>query len=478
MGRRLGRAVAALRHSTLSQIEDRLAPALDDPDLFLKPTAKDHCRHRIFPLARTFWCWIWQVLQAHTSCREVVRQMQVLLAIEGSKDIDEGTGAYCEARRKLPLKFLEAAFLCSGRSAERKASRSTLLQGRPLRAADGCGVRMADTPKNRKAFPPPKHQHSKPCFPVMKVVALFSLASGALLAKAIGTLRVHELRLFLMLRRVLQPRDILIADRIYGCYVLAASLWPGKVDLVARLSQRSRRIDFRKAKKNLGRNDALFVWLKPGKPSPLLTPAQWLELPAQITVRILRVTCQRPGFRTRQVVLVTTLLDAHLYPAQEIADAYVKRWRMELCWDDLKTTLGMEMLRCRSPELVEKELLVFMIAHNLLRWIMAQAAQQEGVDLERISFKGSMDAFRQWSIGLAQLSSSVRTGSKRTALWRSLLRTLAADLVPLRPGRHEPRAVKKPVKYPVLNKPRHLYVERWSRNKRRRMARAKKAALN
>jgi hypothetical protein len=204
----------------------------------------------------------------------------------------------------------------------------------------------------------------------------------------------------------------------------------------------------------------------------LFSAEQWAALPQQLTVRIIRVRVTQKGFRTRELTIVTTLLDADLYPSEEVLAACLKRWRMEMCLDDLKTTLGMEMLNCRSPELLEKELLVFLTAHNFLRWMMVRAAHLDQVNIERLSFKGSLDAFRQWSQALAQ----IRGSRKRTKMWRCFLSALAADLVPLRPGRREPRAVKKRSKYPPLSKPRRTFVDRWSRNKRRRVVRASKKA--
>jgi hypothetical protein len=147
-----------------------------------------------------------------------------------------------------------------------------------------------------------------------------------------------------------------------------------------------------------------------------------------------------------------------------------------MCLDDLKTTLGMENLRCRCPEMVQKELLVFCIAHNLLRWVMAHAAHSGEVPLERLSFKGSLDSFRQWSQALAQIGKTKHQTKKRAQMWANFLQTLASDLVPDRPGRREPRAVKKRSKYPHLDCPRKKFRERLSRNKRRSRALARKRA--
>jgi hypothetical protein len=310
------------------------------------------------------------------------------------------------------------------------------------------------------------------------MVVLFALASGAILARATGDQHNNELRLLLGLRAAFQPGDVLVADRAYGCYLLAAWLQGLRTDFIARLATRRSPVDFRKAHRRLGPQDGLFVWRKPCSPSPLMGAEDWAALPDELTVRLIGVRLQKPGFRTRELTLATTLLDAQLYPAAQIIAAYLKRWRMELCLDDLKTTLGMERLSCRSPALVTKEVLVFLTAHNFLRWIMAQAGQAGDVDLERLSFKGTLDALRQWTLALAQVRGP-RQQAKKAQLWRQLLATLAADLVPPRPERHEPRAVKKRSKYPHLNKPRHQYVERWSRNHRRRVAIAKRnASLN
>jgi hypothetical protein len=182
-----------------------------------------------------------------------------------------------------------------------------------------------------------------------------------------------------------------------------------------------------------------------------------------VEVRLVRAQVRQRGFRTRELTLVTTLLDAQLYPAAELLATYARRWRLELCFDDLKTTLGLETLKCLSPALAEKELLAGLVAHNLLRCVMAQAAQTHAVPLDRISFKGALDALRQFNQALCQ----ARCGRQRKRLWTALLLTLARDLVPERPGRREPRAVKRRSKYPLLSHPRHQLRDRPRRSIRR-----------
>jgi len=474
MGPRLHNGLQPLRQVTLCRIEQTLAAALP-ADLLEKPRSGAHSRDRIFSLTRTFWCWIWQIFQANTSCREVVRQLQALLGLLERPPIDEDCSAYCQARASLSLDLLDKAFGASAASAQKKAPPSTLLQGRPIKFVDASTLRLEDTPKNRAEFPPSANQFSRPGFPTLKLLVLFGLASGSVLARATANLKVAETRLLLSLREHLQPGDILGGDRAYGLYVMLHWVSSLGADLLARLNARSRRVDFRRAMKKLGPRDALFLWHKPAVPSKLLSDQEWAQVPETMIVRVIAIRVQRSGFRTRHLTLVTTLLDPDIYPAVEILAAFLKRWRLEMCLDDLKTTLGMEQLKCRTPKLVHKELLVFLTAHNLLRWIMVQAAQAGQVDLERISFTGTLDAFRQWSVALAQVRGPGKL-SKQKRLWREFLRILAADLVPERPGRQEPRAVKKRSKYPRLTKPRHAYVERWSRNKRRRAQRTKNQA--
>ena len=472
----LSSSLGSLRQATLSQIEDRFAAALPDSLLPQYPN-KTHSRLRIFSVYRTFWCWLWQLLQGPASCREVVRQLQSLFLLhDAPQKIEVGTSAYCQARSGLPSALLETVFNASFRSAERGAPEpaTPLLQNRPVRVVDGSGIRLADTPKNRVAYPPSVNLPAGTSFPILRLVVLFCLKSGALLAQASDSLCKGELRLFTSLFACLRPGDIVLGDRAYGIYVMAALLKNIGVDLIATVPARSRRVDFRRTKKRLGPHDALFEWKKPRKISPLVEPNNWKALPELLSVRLLRLSLVRHGFRTQHLVVITTLLDSKLYPKDEILATHARRWRMEMCLDDIKTTLGMESLRCQCPQMVQKELLVFLTAHNLVRWLMGQAAGHGRVSPECLSFKGTLDAFRQWSQAIAQS----RRKKDRIKLWEELLLTLVRDRLPDRPGRHEPRAVKKRSQYPHLNTPRRLFKDRPTRAQRRRRATARKRAAS
>jgi hypothetical protein len=470
MGSRTAQAFAQVRSYTLCQLETCLGRWLP-AQLFPKAAEKENSRDCDYTRWRTFWCMLWQSLNPDASGREVVRQLQALFRLEGGPSISEEDGAYCRAKARLPLTEFPKGLAATAKAADQQAPALTQLQGRPLKALDGSALTLADTPKNRKAYPPLQCA-DKPSFPMMRFVVLFSLLSGAISLLAQGSLGVSELSLLGSLMSQLARGDILLGDRGFGCYPLIALLQHSLgVDFIGRTT---RRIDGRGRLKRLARNDWLILWKKNPRPSPWMSALQWAGLPVQMTLRALKGRCYQKGFRVRQVTLVTTLLDPQLYPAQEILQAYLRRWRLEMCLDDLKTTLKMDLLRGRSPEMVQKELYTRLIAHNLIRCLVAQAAAKHGVALERISFKGSLDALRHFSQAMAQ----ARSKKKRRELWAQLLKTLAADLVPERPGRREPRAVKrKKNKYPRLDVPRHKFRDHPKRNVRRKNARLRRLGL-
>jgi len=456
----LGRCTAAtLRQSTLSQLQEHLRDLLPSPLLSAEDEGPNS-RERVYSLRLTFECFLWQMLKPKTPCREVVRQVQALRRLRGRSPIDEGDSAYVQARQRLPRERLEKALSATAQAADHRVGPPGQLQGRTVKVVDASTTQLPDTAQNQKRHPQPTMQKKGCGFPVMKLLTLFSLTSGAVLNVMLGSLRHHDLRLLRQLWEQLKTGDILLGDRAFGEYTTLAGLSRQGVDVVARLHH-CRKVDFRKARR-LGHWDGLFVWTRGCQQSKILSASEWALLPAQISVRIVRFTATLRGFRGRRVTLVTTLLDATLYPAQELAALYARRWRLELCFRDLKTTMGMESLRCKSPAMAEKELLAYLVAHNLIRCVIAQAVASHQVDLERVSFKGSVDALRQYSDAIAR----ARSRKMRRQLWEDLLWNLVRDLVRQRPRRTEPRAVKRrPKPYPLLNQPRRRFVEISHRNR-------------
>ena len=472
MGSRTPHVVKRVRAYTLCQLESCFQQWLP-VDLFPKASAKANSRYRHYTCWRTFWCSLWQNLNPDASCREVVRQLQALFRLEGGPILSEEDGAYCRARARLPLSQFPKALAATARSADQLAPALSLLRGRSIKVVDGSTLTLlADTTKNRAAYPSIQCQAHQPSFPMMRFVVFFSLLSGAILTVAQGSLGVSELSLFAKLASQLSKGDILLGDRGFGCYPVISLLQQAlSVDFIGRTT---RRTDGQRRLRRLGRNDWLIQWKKSGSPSPWMTLAQWQELPETLTLRAVKGSLYQKGYRVSQVTVVTTLLDAQLYPSEQILRAYLRRWRLEMCLDDLKTTLHLESLRSRSPQMAQQELHTRLIAHNLIRCTMAQASTEQIAPLERISFKGTLDAIRQFSHAMSQ----VRSKKKRPYLWAELLRTLGSDLVPERPGRREPRAVKrKKNKYPRLRGPRSKFCDHPKRNERRKNSRLRALGL-
>jgi hypothetical protein len=449
-GRTLPAVYAAeLRRCTLDKLEDFLGPFL--VGLPALDPARASARERPYSVRRTWWGFLWQMLQLNASCRDVVAQFQALFVLTGQRSVGEANSAYCQARGRLPESLFLAALHASAAAADQRVTPDGALQGRVVKVIDGTTLNLPDTAKNQAVYPQPKSQKPGVGFPQLHLLVVWSALGGGVLEHVRGSKRDGEMRLFNALLPTFTPGDIAVYDRAAGHYVACARLRAHHVDLISRVS--IRKIDWRKGVR-LGPDERRVTWKKSPEKSPYLTPKQWAELPEEIAVRVIRVRVKQPGFRTRTLVLVTTLLDPLAYPATEVAAAYLRRWRIELCLDDLKTVLGLEALRCKSPEMIHRELLALLVAHNLVRAVMAGAAREHAVALDRLSFTGSLDALLSFATASAQAS----TRAQRRRVWAGLLARLAADLVPLRPGRHEPRAVKRrPKSYPHLNRPRRTY---------------------
>lgn len=456
----LGRRVQNLRQQSLLELELLFGQWIA-PHLLSQADEGPNSRERVYSLRRTFWGFLFQVLNPACPCREVVRQIQALFALHNGGRVDEGTSAYCQARLRLPLEVLQRIrFALSALADQFVPQAQQLWHDLSVKVIDGTSTTLPDTPKNQHAYPQSRSQKPGCGFPLMKLVGIFSLASGALLDYAKGNKHQHELALLQTLLHRLRPGDLALADRGFSSFVLIALLLLRGVGCVFRLHQ-ARPADFRKGKR-LDKNDRLVTWTKPKQKPRYLPQKFWKLVPTELPVRLIRFRIQVRGFRSEEVLLVTTLVDARKYPAEEIAQLYARRWRIELWFRDIKTTMGMESLRCKTPAMAHKELEMFLIAYNLIRILAVQASAIYDVPLDRISFKGTVDATRQFSIAIAK----ARSKKKQNQLVAELLRIIALDEVPERPGRREPRAVKRrPKPYPLLNKPRRQFKEITHRNR-------------
>ena len=262
------RTTQNLRQTTLAQLQQHLRDFLPAPLLASEEDGLNS-RDRVFNLRLTFECFVWQLLKPKTSCREVVRQVQALLRLQGRAPVDESDSAYIQARQRLPRERLQKALSATAQAAERRFGSDGQLRGRPVKVVDGSTIQLPDTPRNQKRYPQPTSQKPGCGFPVIRFVALLSLNSGAILQVMMDGLRSHDLRLFRRLWQSLRPGDIVLGDRAFGEYSTVAQLPRQGVDVVARLHHQ-RKVDFRKAQR-LAKGDGLFVWTKGYEQSGLAT---------------------------------------------------------------------------------------------------------------------------------------------------------------------------------------------------------------
>jgi hypothetical protein len=442
-----------LRNENLCALQRLAAPFL------CLPENMGSVRNRLYNASTTFWLFLFQTLSADKSCAETVRAHLAVLAPTAKIMPSPDSGAYCKARMRLAQRDLDQ--IAAGQLATMKPQQDGLWCGRRVRLMDGSGLSMPDTPENQEKWPQPKGQKKGCGFPVMHLVALFSLASGAILAWAQDELSVGERLLGQKLWKYLQRGDVLLADRGFCSFSEMWRLLERGVDSVVRLNQR-RQVDVSKSKR-LGKKDWLVQWDKSGPCPKGVSPEQWAAMPPTLTLRQVSFTVEVPGWRSREITVVSSLLDRLIFPARELTGLYRRRWQVELFLRDIKITMGMDVLRCKTPAMIMKELTMFLIGYNLLRALMNQAALMRRQRLETISFKGSLGAFRQW---ISRLDGVMMLSPEHWEIvyWR-LLACIGAGKLPRRPQRHEPRARKRrPKNSPLLTKPRRLFVEVPHRN--------------
>jgi len=408
----------------------------------------------IYTPATTLWVFLAQCLSADHSCRDAVAQLIAWRLARGLKSCSPKTGAYCTARERIP----EAACLQlareTGRSVDDQAPPQWRWRSRRVLDVDGSTITMPDTPENQAEYPQVPGQRRGCGFPIARIVVVFSLAVGTVLDAAIGKYQgklTGENSLFRTLHGLLQEGDVVLADRYFSGWFDLALLQQRRVDSVVRKHQ-LRATDFRTGKR-LGPNDHLVCWSKPARPD-WMSKEQYATLPDQLTLREVRVVVCQEGFRTKELVIVTTLLDAELYPAAEIALLYRRRWQAELHLRSLKIVLQMDQLRCQTPHRVRNEFYMHLVAYNLIRQLMAVSAQEAGVEPWTISFKGTL----QTIVHLLPLLNTPLP----TADWcQALLTAIATHNVGNRPDRFEPRVRKRrPKKYKLMREPRENYRRR------------------
>lgn len=395
-------------------------------------------RERLYPPTVTLSMFMKQSLQADRSCQRAVNAWAAQRTAEGLSVQSIRTGAYCQARQRLPLQMVTALARETGRLLSSQAQRGWRWCGRAVKLADGTGISMPDTPENQSRYPQPSTQAEGVGFPQLRLVGITCLSTGAVLEAAIGPYAGKgnsELDLFRSLLGALSAGDVLLADALYCNYFMIATLQAAGVDVLFE-QHGSRITDFRRGQA-LGERDHLVSWQKPKKRPKWMTLQEYRDFPKELTVREAKVGGQ---------ILVTTMLDAREVRKGELSQLYARRWQVELDIRNIKTTLGMDVLRCLTPQMVEKELWVYLLAYNVIRLLMAQAARNAGVHPRELSFKHTVQMWTEWaSISL----------QKRPLPRAEFFRLIAQLIVGKRPNRLEPRARKRrPKPYQWLKVPR------------------------
>ena len=430
-----------------------LLPAHFIQEAFAKASVK--WQSSIYTPSILVWCFLSQVLSEDHSCCDTVARLMAFLVAQGKKCCSPLTGAYCIARDKLPEIVCQYLFHSIAENAVQKMPESWHWHGRRVYVLDGTTITMADTPENQAEYPQPESQRPGCGFPIMRMIGVFCLATGIAMKIALGQYtgkQTGEASLSRSISDLFKFGDVVLGDRIFCGWFDVALLEQRGVDLVYR-QHYSRKMDFRTGRK-LGKDDHLVNWPKPLNKPEWMSQEEYDSFPDFIVMREVRVKIVTPGFRTREVIVVTTFDDNQHFTKEDIADMYRRRWQAELNLRSLKCVMQMEHLRCKEPHRVRNELYMHMIGYNLLRGVMIEAAVKAGVQPCQISFKGTLQTVNEF---LRMLPCAVDV----SAWCEALLICVAKHRVGKRPNRAEPRVRKRrPKNYPPMNRPRSTYRTR------------------
>jgi hypothetical protein len=406
-------------------------------------------RSRLYTPWITLSMFLSQILSSDHSCSDALKRFQKYRKDCGLPPVANDTASYCEARQRLPEDVVWELARRSGQSIHDKADTEWLFQGRPVKLIDGSTVIMPDTEANQAEYPQSRSQKPGIGFPIARILLIISLAVGTVLEAAIGPYQgkqSSELGLFRQISGQLQRGDIALADRFFCNYWVIADSLRGGVDVVFRLHQ-TRKADFRRGRR-LGPGDHIVTWPKSQRPD-WMSPADYAAMPKELRLREIRVRIKDRTKRTRELVIVTTLLDATKYSASALRDLFRQRWHAELDIRSLKTTMGMEMLRTKTPEMVRKEVGMHLLAYNLIRGVMAEAARGRDVQPRELSYNGARQTMRAFE------ETHLYEPKQIAADFPLLLDLISQERVGDRPDRYEPRAIKRrPKPYRLLGVPR------------------------
>lgn len=441
---RMRRGVMALRHQFAQGGNGVFSEVLPGTEVasILAAEAGSY-RDRLYPPLTTLRLFIGQVLSEDRACQDVVGRHLSERVAAGRTRCGLNTGPYCQARQRLPLAIPQRLSRMVGERLEARMPKAWCWRGRHVKLFDGTTVSMPDTPENQHAFPQSSEQKPGLGFPVARIGGLISLASGAVLGHTVTACEgkgTGEQTLLRGLLPLIGRGDILLADALLATWWVIAEVQRRGGDAV--MVQQGRRItDFAQGQQ-LGRNDHVVDWLRPQRPK-WMSPDDYHHCPAVLRMREVEIDGR---------ILVTTLLDPDTVVPRELDALYAMRWNIEVDWRTIKVTMAMDVLRCRSPEMIEKEISVHLLAYNLMRWAMATAARLGEILPRNLSFTGAKRVLLAFGEQLRHCG-----GQRLSFMFATVLATIAGLTIPHRPGRIEPRAKKRrPKPLPLLTVPRHV----------------------
>jgi len=426
---------------------DRIREIFADSDVLFGVGEND-----LWNTGLTLWSFIGQVLQdgKQSSCNAAVTNAARFMIEQGMEPPSPDSGQYCRARHKLNAEVLRQLV---GEIAQKMSSLNPehwLWHGKSVKLVDGFTFTMPDTPENQEEFPQAKTQAPGVGFPIARACAVLSLADACIADVAMGPYLGKETGETALLREVLdgfKPGEVMLADRYFCSFFMLAILQARGVDVCMRLHQ-LRKIDHGKVKW-LGPNDYIDIWHRPQR-------AKWMSqelydsLPQQLQIRVATFTAKTKT-QTEPLYVVTTLLDHKKYPAKEIGKLYGYRWHAELDLFAIKQSLNLDHLRCKTPDMIRREFWTTLLAYNMVRLVCAQAAFVHDKLPRQMSFTIACNTLlSQWLMPPKE--------SIREALGKHNLFQIACNEVGNRPGRIEPRVLKRrPKTYSLMTKPRNQY---------------------
>ena len=406
-------------------------------------------RDRVFSPVTTIWGFLSQVLSEDHSCRDAVSRIIAHRAANGDTACSPNTASYCNARSRILTDVLSTLATRTAEELQANIPNQWKWNGRSVFIFDGSTVSMPDTPLNQAMYRQPPKQQPGLGFPLARIGVLLSLATGACHNLAIAAYRGKGTGEISLLRRMydtLGRGDVIVADALFDNYFVVCELRKRGIDIVTRV-QHDR---VGSCRKESGPDGDIPVWRRPGMAHGM-TGAQYRSYPEQLTMRQVTVDARDKNNRAKQFKVVTTILDASI-DGDQIGSLYERRWNGEIDIRSIKSTMKMDILRCKTPEMVHKEIWTHLLAYNLLRTVMAVAANENDIDPRKISFKGAKQAVTAFAPKI-----EAARPENRAPLIDAMLTTIAYHRVGDRPGRWEPRARKRRPKWSTpLKQPRQI----------------------